>query len=141
MCTLDSTLTFEGCNIFSGNSAQYYGGGVHSQNCTLKFGENTNFSSNSVQYNGGGIHGLGTTLYFGGISSFIANTAGRGGGEYLANSFIFMSKNATVVMDNNSATEYGGAVYVEDSNPIAYCISKFENWSWDKCFFQIYELF
>ena len=44
-------------------------------------------------------------------------------------------------MDNNSATEYGGAVYVEDSNPIAYCISKFEDSLWDKCFFQIYQLY
>ena len=44
-------------------------------------------------------------------------------------------------MDNNIATEYGGAVYVEDSNPIAYCISEFEDSSLDKCFFQIYELF
>jgi len=32
-------------------------------------------------------------------------------------------------------------VYVEDSNPIAYCISEFEDSSLDKCFFQIYELF
>ena len=65
----------------SRNSARLFGGGVHSQNSTLKFIGNTNFSSNSVLYNGGGIHGEGTSLYFGGISSFIANTAGRGGGS------------------------------------------------------------
>ena len=124
MYTLDSTLTFEGCNTFSGNSAWYYGGGVHSQNSTLKFSGNTIFSSNFVQYNGGGIHGVGTTLYFSGIGSFTANTAGRGGAEYLANSFIFLSRNSTVIMNNNSATEYGGAVYVEDSNPITYCTSE-----------------
>jgi len=57
-------------------------------------------------------------FYFGGINSFIANTAGRGGGEYLANSFILLSKNANIVMDYNIATEYGGAAYVEDLNPI-----------------------
>ena len=36
---------------------------------------------------------------------------------------ILLSKNATIVMDNNIATEYGGAVYVEDSNPIAYYVT------------------
>ena len=41
-------------------------------------------------------------------------------------------------MNNNSATEYGGAVYVEDSNPITYCIS--EELVLDRCFFETYEL-
>ena len=122
--TSDSTLTFEGCNTFSGNSVKYYGGAVHSQNSSLKFSGNTIFSSNFVQYNGGGIHGVGTTLYLSGIGSFTANTAGRGGAEYLANSFLSLSRNSTVIMNNNSATEYGGAVYVEDSNPITYCTSE-----------------
>ena len=27
------------------------------------------------------------------------------------------------VMDSNNATEYGGAVYVKDSDPISYCFS------------------
>ena len=70
------------------------------------------------------MHGFGTLFYFIGSSSFTANTAGRGGAEYLAISFIFLSRNTTVIMNNNSATEYGGAVYVEDSNPITYCTSE-----------------
>jgi len=67
---------------------------------------------------------VGTTLYLSGIGSFTANTEGRDGAEYLANSFLSLSRNSTVIMNNNSATEYGGAVYVEDSNPIIYCTSE-----------------
>ena len=135
--TLDSTLTFEGCNTFSGNSAWFYGGGVHSQNSALKFSGNTHFISKSVQYNGGGIHGLATNLYLSGNSRFTENTAGKGGAEYLASSFILLSRNAAITMNNNIANEYGGAVYVEDSYPIAHCTS--EN-LWDKCFFGTDEL-
>ena len=32
----DSVLSFQGCNTFCGNSAQYYAGGVYSKNNTLK---------------------------------------------------------------------------------------------------------
>ena len=42
-------------------------------------------------------------------------------------------------MNNNSATEYGGTVYVEDSNPITYCTS--EQLVLEKCFFETYKLF
>ena len=52
---------------------------------------------------------------------------------YLASSFNYLSKNATFTMDRNNATEYGGAVYVQDSEPISYC---FPNVSPD-CFIQI----
>ena len=134
--TVDSTLNFEGCNTFSRNSAWYYGGGVHSENSILKISGNTIFSSNSVQYDGGGIYGLGTTLYMSGMNNFTANTAERGGAEYLASSFILLSKNSTVTMNNNSATQYGGAVFVQDSNPITYCT---KSPTFSKCFIDIFE--
>ena len=132
--TEDSILCFEGCNIFSGNSARYYGGGVYSENSTLKFNGNTKFRSNSGHLQGGGIYGLGTSFYFSGNSSFTANTAARGGGEYLTSSFNFFSRYANIVFDKNNATEYGGAVYVEDSDPISYC---FPNHIERKCSFQV----
>jgi len=120
--TEDSTLSFEGFNIiFSGNSALYYGGGVYSKNSTLTFSGNTDFRSNSGRLQGGGIYGLATSLYFSGNSNFTANTAARGGGEYLASSFNLLSKNSTFTMGSNNATGYGGAVYVEDSDPVLYC--------------------
>ena len=135
--TKDSILSFEGCNTFSGNSARYYGGGIYSENSTLKFSGNTSFSSNSGQVQGGGIYGLGTSIYFRGNNSFTANTAVRGGGECLVDSFNFLFHTDTVVtMDSNHATEYGGAVYVEDSDPFSYCLclpSKGVG-----CFFQVY---
>ena len=131
----DSGLSFQGHNTFSGNCAQYFAGGIYSKNSTLIFSGNTSFCSNSGQFLGGGIYALGTLLYFNGDSSFTANTAARGGGEYLVNSVNFLAQNASVTMDSNNAAEYGGAVYVEDSDPISYCFP--ESISLEKCLFQV----
>ena len=83
----------------------------------------------------GGIYGLGTLLYFIGNCRFTANTAVRGRGEYLVNSFNFLSQNASVTMDGNNAIEYGGTVYVEDSDPISYCFP--ESMNLERCLFQV----
>jgi len=131
--TKDSILSFEGCNTFSGNSAQYYGGGIYSENSTLKFSGNTSFKSNSGHLQGGGIYGHIASIYFKGNSSFTSNSAARGGGEYLVDSFNFLFHNTVVTMDSNNTTEYGGAVYVEDSNPFSYCFLLSV-----LCFFQVY---
>ena len=131
--TEDSSLCFEGCNIFSGNSARYFGGGVYSTNSTLKFDGNTNFRSNSGHLQGGGVYAQGTNFYFSGNSSFTANTAARGGGEYLAHSLNYFSRHANLIFDRNNATEFGGAVYVEDSDPTSYCFPDLNR----TCFFRI----
>jgi len=131
--TKDSILNFEGHNTFGGNSARYNGGGIYSENSTLKFSGNTSFSSNSGQLQGGGIYGHIASTYFSGNSSFTSNSAARGGGEYLIDSFNFLFHNTVVTMDSNNATEYGGAVYVEDSNPLLYCLPLPM-----LCFFQVY---
>ena len=133
--TESSVLSFQGRNTFSGNSAQYSAGGVYSRNSTLTFTGSTNFSSNTGQLLGGGIYGFGTLLYFTGNCSFTANSAARGGGEYLINSFNFVTEGASVTMDGNNATKYGGAVYVEDSHPISYCFPDITNL--ERCFFQV----
>ena len=133
--TKDSILSVEGLNTFSGNSAQNYGGGIYSEKNTLKFSGNTRFRSNSGLLKGGGIYGLATSMYFSGNNSFRANTAARGGGEYLVDSFNFLSHNTVVTMDSNNATEYGGAVYVEDSDPFSYCLPLSELVG---CFLQVY---
>jgi len=36
-----------------------------------------------------------------------------------------------ITLHNNSATQYGGAVYVEDSHLITFCASNIS--TWDKC--------
>ena len=131
----DSVLSFQGHNVICGNSAQYSAGGIYSKNSTLTFSGNTTFSSNSGRLLGGGIYGFETLLKFVGNSSFTANTAARGGGEYLVNSFNLLSHDASVTMDSNNATEYGGAVYVKDSDPISYCFADITNL--ERCFYQV----
>jgi len=135
MYSENSVLSFQGLTIFSGNSAEYSAGGVYSKNSTLRFSGRSSFSLNSAQLLGGGIYGFGTLLYFVGNSNFTANTASRGGGEYLVNSFNFLSQSTNFTMDSNNATEYGGAVYVKDSDPISYCFPDIGNL--EKCFFQV----
>ena len=39
-------------------------------------------------------------------------------------------------MDGNNVTEYGGAVYVEDYDPVSYCFD-IDIYKLDRCFFQI----
>jgi len=134
--TKDSILIFEGHNTFSGNSARYYGGGMYSENSTLTFSGNTSFSSNSGQFHGGAIYGHAASIYFSGNNSFTANTAARGGGEYLIDSLNFLFPNTVVTMDSNSATEYGGAVYVQDSDSLSYCFPL--SFKFVRCFFQVY---
>ena len=133
--TENSVLSLQGRNIISGNSAMYSAGGVYSENSNLTFSGRTSFSSNSAQLLGGGIYGSGTLLHFNGSSSFTGNTATRGGGEYLVDSFNFLSQSTTFTMDSNDATEYGGAVYVKDSDPISYCLPDVTNL--ERCFFQV----
>ena len=102
----------------------------------MKFSGDTSFCSNSGQVQGGGIYGLGASIYFSGNNSFTANTAARGGGEYLVDSFNFLFHNTVITMDSNNATEYGGAVYVEDSDPFSYCFPT--PYLLVRCFFQVY---
>jgi len=133
--TENSVLSFEWQNIFSGNSAQYSAGGVYSKNSTLTFSGSTSFSSNMAELLGGAIYGFGTLLHFLGNSSFTANTAARGGGEYLVDSFNFLFRGAMFTMESNNVTEYGGAVYVKDSDPISYCFPDIGNL--ERCFIQV----
>ena len=74
-----STLSFRGCNVFSGNLAHYFGGGVYSSNGSLKFSGNTSFSSNKGRLQGGGIYQLGTSTFFSGNVSQQTQQQGVGG--------------------------------------------------------------
>ena len=93
---------------------------------------------------GRGIYGIRTSLYFSGNSSFTANTATRGGGEYLTpNSLSYFSYYANLIFSSNNASEYGGTVYVEVSDPTtctSYCFPDFdldfETSGRRMCFFQ-----
>ena len=84
------------------------------------------------------MYGFGTLLFVGN-SSFTVNTAERGGGEYLVNSFNFLSQSTSLTMDSNIATEYRGAMYVKDSDPISDCYPEIENL--ERCFLQVDGLF
>ena len=49
--------------------------------------------------------------------------------------FNFLSQSTNLTMGSNNAREYGGAVYVRDSDPIFYCFPDRANL--EKCFFQV----
>ena len=49
--------------------------------------------------------------------------------------FNFLSQSTNLTMGSSNAREYGGAVYVRDSDPIFYCFPDRANL--EKCFFQV----
>ena len=158
-----SIVRMHGNNIIENNRAQY-GGGVAAFNSRLNLPENTIFENNRAIY-GGGLFAHATT--FNGNALFTKNFAFEGGGGIYAsrstfrltekktiiknnsaadggglllsdNSILYLQPNIAVHLISNSATRTGGAIKVEETNPLAYCHpSTIENDIGNNCFFQI----
>ena len=152
-------------NITIGNNAAEYGGGMAAVNSQLEVLEKTSFESNRASY-GGGLYVHNTK--FDGNALFNKNSATEGGGGIYASSSTFhLTDNTTIISNNsamngggvllsgdsklyqppgiavhlisNSAKSTGGAIKVEESSPLTYCITTEGNVdaSNSDCFFQI----
>ena len=143
----DSIVRIYGNNIIERNRAEY-GGGIavfNSQlevrntiikSCTAKYGgglyvHNTQITgsvtltNNSAIEGGGGMYASSSTIHFTGNSIIMNNSAvdGNGGGLLLSGkSQFYLQRNANVNFTSNSAKNFGGAIKVEERNPLAYCI-------------------
>ena len=134
-------VKFNGRDMFVANSAGRKGAAIHTSFTTLIFQGGSSFVNNSAEY-GGGVHTESSNLTFihHGFShhalvsppcincrsvcndlstisviSFLNNTANRGGAQYFdlySNFSLFQT--ARVHFQDNSATEFGGAIYVAD---------------------------
>ena len=147
VCAYYSNLNIYGNSIFSFNSGEYYGGGFYAVESRLRIDGKALIHSNTADY-GGGFHVVNTILHFNGNVSLDRNCARYGGGGYAAASTIKFERNnsftsnlalnggalyltsdsschfmpSTITYFNhNDAVQRGGAINIQDSNPILYC--------------------
>ena len=128
---LYSQMELAGNISFESNTATY-GGGMHVHNTQVS-GQMI-FTYNSATEGGGGVYASKSTLNFIGESTLNNNLAGDGGGLLIVGeSKFYLQQYAHVHFISNSAKRTGGAIKVEESNPLIYCI----DYKGITCFFQI----
>ena len=130
-----SQLELEG-NVIKKCTASY-GGGLYVHNTV--FTGNVTLTNNSATEGGGGMFASSSTIHFAGNSSIMNNSGKRGGGLLLSGgSQFYLQPETHVYFIGNSAEHTGGAIKVEDSNPLVYCIhSEFNLSTTSDCFFQV----
>ena len=119
-------------NTIKKNKATY-GGGMYISNTSIS--GTAIFSSNSATEAGGGMYASGSTFDIRN-TNFIKNSAIDGGGLLLSsNSKLYLQPNTQVSFLNNHAVRNGGAIKIEEQDPITFCT---DNQLLDEeCFFQI----
>ena len=125
----DSVVELDGINKFVANTATSKGAAIHAFSNTLILQGSSSFVNNSANC-GGGIYSESSNLTLvHNRSSYLNNTALRGGAQYFdVNSNFSLHQTAHVKFQDNNATEFGGAIYVEDVP------------SRNECFFNNYKL-
>ena len=113
-----SNLNITGNSSFSGNSANWYGGGVSARDSSnVNISGNAIFSGNSASY-GGGVSAMhSSNVYISGNTTFSGNSASRidgGGVSAEGRSNVYISGNTT--FSGNSASEGGGVSALVRSN-------------------------
>ena len=130
----DGLIAFGGNDAFIANTAESKGAAIYTSFTTLLFQGSSSFANNSAQY-GGGIYSESSNLTFAhnrsihntrkppscsctAVSnsvSFVNNTALRGGAQYLdVYSNFSLHQTTHIYFQDNSVTEFGGAIYVVD---------------------------
>ncbi len=137
MAAVDSQLkVFE--NAFQNNRARY-GGGLYVHN--TEFNGTAIIAKNSASEGGGGIYASMSTFSFMDNTTIITkNSAKDGGGLLLSgDSKLYQKSGSAVHFTSNSAMSTGGAIKVEESDPLTYCIPLTTSFyvSNSECFFQI----
>ena len=131
IAALNSKLELLERTIINNNTARF-GGGLYMYN--TKFTGNAIFTNNSASAEGGGIYASRSILSFTENTTITNNSATDGGGMLLSgDSKLLLHVNMTLHLTSNHASKTGGAIKVEDSNPLSYC----NNISSSDCFFQI----
>ena len=129
---VDSQLKLVGSVCTVQNNTASYGGGLYVHNTSIS--GSATFNANSATEGGGGIYASRSTFYFMGHTTFMENSAIDGGGLLLSDdSKFYLQPNTHVYFTSNSAKRNGGAIKVEESNPITYCTKTYNS----DCLFQI----
>ncbi len=107
-------------SLFQGNYASYYGGGLSDFNDDLT-ATDCEFTGNEAELGGGGLYyranerGRTATLD---DCVFTNNTSRRGGGIEMQGGFNVRFRALRCRLVSNSATDYGGAIYLRTDSPI-----------------------
>ena len=138
MTAVDSQLEVLENTFFKNNRASY-GGGLYVHN--TEFNGNAVITKNLVTEGGGGIYASRSTFHLTDNTTIISNNSAMDGGGMLLsdNSKLLFQPSTAVYLISNSAKNTGGAINVEESNPLTYCITTERNFdaSNSNCFFQI----
>ena len=140
MAAVDSHLEVLESTLFENNRASY-GGGLYVHN--TEFVGNAIFAKNSVTVGGGGIYASASNFILtANTTMIIDNSAVHGGGLMLSgDSTLFLQPGIAIHFISNSARSTGGAIKVEESNTLTYCIPSvtdpFFRFFHSYCFFQI----
>ena len=125
---MDSVVEFNGKDVLEANTATRKGAAIHASSSTLIVRGSSLFVNNSAYY-GGGIYLERSNLTFlHNRSTHHNNMAQRGGAQYFdVNSNFSLHQPAHVHFEGNNATEFGGAIYVEDVPSRSECFFHFQN--------------
>ncbi len=136
----NSLLSFTEKVTFESNSAEF-GGAFYMLFGSSSFSNNTLFTHNSASRNGGAFYGLNSNMTVKSNINIIFNSAQNGGAMYLeSGAFFTISHPIELSISQNSATEYGGAIYHQDTvtpfqcnfvnhshyEPLPYCFLQFK---------------
>ena len=138
MAAVDSRLEVLEKTSFENYTASY-GGGLYVHN--TEFDGNALFNKNSATEGGGGIYASRSTFHLTDNTTIISNNLAMDGGGVLlsGDSKLYQQPGIAVHLISNSAESTGGAIKVEESSPLTYCITIEGNVdaSNSDCFFQI----
>ena len=123
-----SEVEFNGKDLIVANATGSQCAENHASSNTLILQGSCSFVNNSANY-GGGIYSESSNLTLvHNRSSYLNNMALRGGAQYFdVNSNFTMHQTAHVNFQDNNATEFGGAIYVEDVPSRNECFFHIQN--------------
>lgn len=129
-----SSIYLENLEIKNGEVTNENGGGIKKENVQLRLTDCIVKDNKAASGFGGGIYtnGGGLTLYYGTSTvqknvQITGNSAQNGGGIYAAGNAAVVSISLYTILDNNSATSNGGAIYITAGTTVNSTCSEIKN--------------
>ena len=127
----DSEVEFNGKDLILANTTGRQGAENHTSSSTSISQGSSSFVSNWANYGGGIYSERSYLIMVHHKCSYLNNTALRGGAQYFdVNSNFSLYQTAHVNFQDNNATEFGGAIHVEDVPSRSECFFHVQNNHW-----------
>ena len=126
-----SVVELNGKNLIVANTTGRQGAEIHASSNTSILQGSSSFMSNYANYGGGIYSERSYLIMVHHKCSYLNNTALQGGAQYFdVNSNFSLHQTARVHFRGNNATEFGGAIYVEDVPSRSECFFHIQNNQW-----------